>query len=123
MQPQLLPLDQSSQQERLIVITRDLVADASAVYVARLAMAGARRGERVCVVLTGEALASLTARQRSTRLGALAKAGVRLLRLQRRVPPARPAGALLGNETCIEWISDEDLGALLLRPGMHCQWC
>ena len=121
MQPPLIALQSvDSGQERLIVITRALAADASAAYVARLALSGARRGERVSVVLTREALVGLTRRQANARLGAMAGAGVRLLRLQRRAPVARAQAV---GDPPAEWITEQELGAMLLRPGMHCQWC
>jgi hypothetical protein len=104
------PLDQ-----QVVVFSRHITNDPSAAHLARSAMAHARRGEPVTVVLIGPSVMAGAGR---SRVAELLSAGVTVAMLE---PIMGPSAARL--RVGLPLMQEDTLARLLLRPGVHSQWC
>lgn len=103
----------------LFVLTRDISNDPSAAHVLRIALGLQRRQGNVMVFLTDNATGGHMAPGGVGALRDLVSAGGQVVADDRLLERAPPFAYGLG----IEKGTEEDLAALLLRPGIHAHWC
>jgi hypothetical protein len=103
----------------LFVITRDVVANASAAFTLRSALAHRRRGNRVIVFLVDDAVTHQDAADSDQTVAGLVEAGIEVHAEPRILACLRRSSA----RAAITPGDDADLGALLLEPGVATVWC
>jgi hypothetical protein len=106
----------------LFVLTRDLAVDPSAQYLLRRALAAARRGAAVTVVLRDRATGCLAQAGELALVARLLASSVTLLTQQ--IEATNGAADLLDAAgISIGTLSEDGLADLLLDPAVESHWC